>query len=399
MNRPEAAGAVELAVHRSLVRLMQLERRIDPFIRPAFDALLREPLTALVQALIRRQPGALDARPGEESLLPGEDALVESIVSDMRDYLQRHYRPGGYERAGNTKTHGVVRAELRVHEGLNEALRHGVFALPRRYPAWLRLGGPGPASPPDIDDVGVLSLGLKVMDVPGPKLMDDERGTQDFTAISTPVFTTPDVHANARLQAMIRRDTPLWYFLRGHLLDSLMQALWSRTQTSPLETPYWGCVPYRLGPRGVMQYSFRPAPGTGTSRIPGLPGRPSPNYLREAMAATLRQRDASFELCVQLQTHPREMPIENASVRWSERLSPPIPVATLHIPQQVFDTPAQLAFAHRLSIHPWHALEAHRPLGNQNRARRRIYQELSRLRQQMNGTPHVEPDGTETFGS
>ncbi|MGY0195722.1 catalase family protein [Leptothrix sp. BB-4] len=397
MSHPEPAGALERALHRSLVRLMQLERRIDPFFRPAVDALLREPLTRAVQALIRRQPGVLDARPGEESLLPGEEALVESIVADMRDYLQRHYRPGGAERAGNTKTHGVVRAELRVHEGLPEALRHGVFAMPRRYPAWLRFGGPGPASPPDIDDVGVLSLGLKVMDVPGPKLLDDERSTQDFTAISTPVFTTPDVQANAALQAMIRRDTPLWYFLRGHLLDSLMQALWSRTQTSPLETAYWGCVPYRLGPRQVMQYSFRPPAGQRPSAIPGLPGRPSPHYLREALAATLRERDARFELCVQLQTDPRTMPIENASVRWCERRSPPLPVATLHIPQQVFDSAAQLAFAHRLSIHPWHALEAHRPLGNQNRARRRIYLELSRLRQQMNATPHVEPDGSERF--
>ncbi|MDP4301433.1 catalase family protein [Leptothrix discophora] len=397
MNRPPPAGALERALHGSLVRLMQLERRVDPLVRPALDSLLREPLTRVVQALIRLQPARVRERPGEETPLPGEEACVDAIVRDMRDHMHRLYRPGEYERAGNTKTHGVVRAELRVHDGLPEALRHGLFATPRRYPAWVRFGGPGPASPPDIDDVGVLSLGVKVMDVPGPKLMDDERHTQDLTGISTPVFTTPDVIANAQLQAMIRRGTPLWYFLRGHLLDSLMQALWSRTQTSPLETGYWGCVPYRLGPEAVMQYQFRPL-GDGPPRaVPGLPGRPSPNYLREALAATLRTRDAAFELCVQRQVDARHTPIENASVRWSERLSPPVPVATLHIPQQVFDSPAQLAFAHRLSIHPWHALEAHRPLGNQNRARRRIYEELSRLRQAMNGTPHVEPDGSETF--
>ncbi|WP_256103101.1 hypothetical protein [Streptomyces sp. Ncost-T10-10d] len=33
----------------------------------------------------------------------------------------------------------------------------------------------------------------------------------------------------------------------------------------------------------------------------------------------------------------------------------------------------------------------HRPLGNQNRARRTIYLQLARLRQAMNGTPHQEP--------
>jgi hypothetical protein len=57
----------------------------------------------------------------------------------------------------------------------------------------------------------------------------------------------------------------------------------------------------------------------------------------------------------------------------------------------------RLAFAGQLSINPWHGVAQHRPLGNQNRARLRIYQELSRLRQSMNGTPHVEPDGSEVF--
>ena len=54
-------------------------------------------------------------------------------------------------------------------------------------------------------------------------------------------------------------------------------------------------------------------------------------------------------------------------------------------------------FAHNLSYHPWHCIAEHRPLGNQNRARRRMYWELRRLRQTMNGTPHLEPTGAESF--
>ena len=38
-----------------------------------------------------------------------------------------------------------------------------------------------------------------------------------------------------------------------------------------------------------------------------------------------------------------------------------------------------------------------RRLGNQNRARRRMYTELSRLRQSMNQAPHIEPTGAEQF--
>ena len=146
-----------------------------------------------------------------------------------------------------------------------------------------------------------------------------------------------------------------------------------------------------------MQYSVRPRP-RARSRVPRLPFRPPDNYLREAMAATLARESVEFDFLVQLQTDPRRMPIENASVRWPEALSPPVRAATLKIPPQTFDSRAQLAFAHALSFNPWHCLPEHRPLGNQNRARRRIYEELSRLRQSKNATSHVEPTGDEVFG-
>jgi len=42
-------------------------------------------------------------------------------------------------------------------------------------------------------------------------------------------------------------------------------------------------------------------------------------------------------------------------------------------------------------------LPEHRPLGNLNRARFRLYRELSNFRQQMNQTTHLEPTGDEKF--
>jgi hypothetical protein len=386
------------ALHDLLVGAMHVERRVDPFFRPFVDSLAREPLTRVVQALIRARLPDHGLALAQERPIDGEEPLIADIVARMSAYLRTHYAPGQAERGGNTKTHGVVRGELVVHDSLPKHLRHGLFETPKRYPAWVRFGGPGPALPPDIEDVGVLSIGVKVMGVPGTKLMDDERFTQDFSGISTPVFTTPDLRENAKLQAAIGRGLPLFYFIGpdGHLLDSLMQGLWSRTHTSPLETPYWSCVPYLLGDGQATQYGFRPAAAT-RSRVPGLPGRPPDNYLREAMARTLTAQSVRFDMLLQPQTDPRTMPIEHASVRWSPVDSPPVVVATLELPRQRFDSAAQLAFASRLSINPWHSLPAHRPLGNQNRGRLKIYQALSQLRQQMNATPHVEPDGSETF--
>jgi hypothetical protein len=382
-------------IHDSLFMLLKVERRFDPFFRPVFDAIFQEPLARLIQVLInlRRQDEGLQL--AAEKPLPEEAAFLDSIIADMAAYMRDHYTPGTYERAGNTKTHGVVRGNFIVRRDLPIEFRHGVFSEPHTFPAWIRFGGPGPATPPDIDDVGVLSIGIKLMGVPGPKLLEDEKFTQDFTGITTPIFTTPDVKANAKLQALSRKGLPLFYFIT-HLLDSIMQGLWARTQTSPLETVYWSCVPYLLGAGRAMQYAVRPKPQTRT-RVPRLPFRPSDNYLREAMVATLAQRDVEFDFLVQLQTDAHRMPVENASVRWPEKLSPLVSVATLQIPRQRFDSAAQLAFAHNLSYNPWHCVPEHRPLGNQNRARFKIYQELSRLRQSMNNTPHREPTGNETF--
>lgn len=386
-------------LHAAALELMKLERRVDPFFRPALDAIFREPLARVLQVLINLRRPDEGLALAEERLLPGEDAFLDSIIRDMAAYMRAHYAPGGFQRAGNTKTHGILRGEFTVRPDLPSEWRHGVFAEPRTFRAWVRFAGPGPASPPDIEEVGVLSIGVKLMGVPGPKLLDDERFTQDFTGISAPTFTTPDVRENAKLQAASLRGTPLFYFINpfdSHLLDGLMQGLWARTQTSPLETPYWGCVPFLLGEGRAMQYSFRPRLTT-RSRVPRLPRRPPDHYLREAMAATLAQRDVEFDFLVQIQTDAHRMPVEHASVRWPERLSRPAAVATLRLPRQTFDSPAQLAFAHNLSFNPWHTTAAHRPLGNQNRGRRHLYVELSRLRQSMNATPHVEPTGDETF--
>lgn len=380
-----------------LVRALLLERRLDPAFRDGFDQRFQRPLTDLVQALIvRRRP---DDHLGlaEERELPGEQAAGEAVAADLATFLRRqHYPPGQVLRAGNTKTYGVLRGEFTVLPGLAEPLRRGVFAEPRSYRAWVRFAGPGPQAPPDIEDNGILSVGIKLMGLPGPKLLDDERYTQDFTALSAPTFTTPTILENRKLQQHLLAGTPVLYFLDPrdpHLLDAVMQALYSRPQHSPLETRYWSDVAYLLGAGQAMHYALRPC---SNSRTP-IPRPPPADYLRQAMAETLSRRDVEFDFLVQLQTDPRRMPIEDASVAWPEALSPLRRVATLRLPAQRFDSPAQLAFAGNLAYNPWHCLAEHRPLGNQNRARRAMYLTLSRLRQQMNGRPHLEPTGDEVF--
>lgn len=380
-------------------KMVQFERRFDPWIRPAFDATFRDPMARLVTALINSRRSNDGLGIAEERIEPDEEAFLDSIVSSFQSQMRGLWKPGKFERGGNTKTHGIVRGEFIIHDKLPENFRRGIYAIPRSYPAWVRFSGPGPYITPDIDDVGFMSISVKLMDVPGQKLADDEKFTQDMFGVSPPTFVTPDTRANAQLQIQSGKNAQILYFVNlhdSHVLDLIMQGLWIKTQSSPFEAPYFSDVPYLMGEGQAMEYSFWPKSNRKT-RIPNLPFRPPDNYLRNAMVASLTSGDVEFDVRVQMQTDAFLMPIENAGVLWPEKLSPRVSVATLRLPRQTFDYPAQLEFARVLSYNPWHSIAEHRPLGNQGRARRRMYAELAQLRQSMNGVTHYEPTGNERF--
>ena len=397
--RADTGSVVKDFIANTSLRLLQFERRFDPFVRPAFDAVLRDPVARLTTALINWQRPNEGLALAEERLLPGEDEFVDSVIASFQLQMRKLWKPGGFERGGNTKTQGIVRAEFIVHDNLPPEFRHGIYAKPQTFRAWVRFSGPGPYITPDIDDVGFMSISIKLMGVPGPKLMDEEKFTLDMFGVSTPTFVTPDIRANAQLQIESLKNAQIFYFVnlhRPHLLDGIMQGLWIKTQSSPFEAPYFSCVPYLLGEGQAMQYSVWPKTKTRTP-IPRLPLRPPDDYLRNAMVAALDAGDVELDIRLQRQTDAHLMPIENAAVLWPERLSPRVSVATLRIPRQKFNSPAQLEFAKRLSYNPWHSIAEHRPLGNQSRARRRMYYELSKLRHSMNAVPHYEPTGDEVF--
>lgn len=379
--------------------LLHLERRVDPWFRPAFDAFLRDPIARFTTGLINRKRPDEGLRIAEEKLLPDEEAYLDSIIDTFSQQMRKLWKPGGMERGGNTKTHGIVRGEFIIHDNLPAQFRHGIYAKPQTFRAWVRFSGPGPYITPDIDDVGFMSISIKLMGVPGPKLMDEEKSTLDMFGVSPPTFVTPDVKANAQLQVESLKNAQIFYFLnfhRPHVLDLVMQSLWIKTQSSPLEAPYFSCVPYLLGEGQAMQYSIWPKSKRRTP-IPRLPLRPPDDYLRDAMVAALGEDDVELDFRLQLQTDPHLMPIENNGVLWPEELSPRVSVATLRLPKQKFDSRVQLEFAKKLSYNPWHTIAEHRPLGNQSRARRRMYETLSKLRHTENAVPHYEPTGDEVF--
>ena len=381
--------------------LIGTARRLEPFYRDAFDRWLKPPIEDITQGLLRLRLKDEGLAIAEEKLQPGEEQLTQTIIETMNRFLKKEYRDTNKvaERAGNTKTYGLLKATFTVKPDLPENLQVGLFKPGKTYPAYIRFGGPGPRVVPDIKDNGILSIGIKLMGVPGKKLLNDEEFTVDFAGISSPSFTTPNVQENVKLQQQLGRGTPAWYFLNpfdSHILDMIMQGLYARIHANPLALSYYSCVPYLFGsekgqPRAIK---FAVLPTLTKTSAPDIK---DDNFLRKAMIETLGKQSVSFDFAIQFQKDPVSMPIEDASIVWSEKASPFISIARLDIPKQDFTHPQQDAFARNLTINPWHTLPELRPLGNQNRARESIYLATSRMRQTINGEQHIEPTGEEVF--
>jgi hypothetical protein len=65
------------------VFLVQMERRIDHWIRPPFDFLLRDLTARMVTALINSKRKDEGLKIAEEKPLPGEEEYVSSIISSF----------------------------------------------------------------------------------------------------------------------------------------------------------------------------------------------------------------------------------------------------------------------------------------------------------------------------
>jgi hypothetical protein len=122
-----------------------------------------------------------------------------------------------------------------------------------------------------------------------------------------------------------------------------------------------------------------------------MPEQPGHDFLRDALRNSLQAGDACMEFLVQPRTSS-SMEVEDSMTEWTEDQAPFFRVATIRIPRQVFDTPEQNEFCENLSFTPWHALPEHKPLGVTNRLRKVIYENISRVRHEMNTTKRQEPE-------
>jgi hypothetical protein len=306
----------------------------------------------------------------QENPPPREAEFVKSIADRLKARIIAVNTGGVMRRDAHPKMHGVVKAEFIVEPNLPPELRVGVFAEPKTYRAWIRFSNQNDAIRAD-HKIDIRGMAIKLMGVPGEKLLEEERHeqTQDFIVISPRKFVTRDVEQfDGLLKALDRNLLAQAWFFVTHL-----PYLWGRT---------------------AVKYSTIPQVDVPDR----IPRRGSDDYLREAMIRQLGGGEARFDFTVQLQTDADRMPIEDPGKEWSESLSPYRKVATIVIPQQQFDSEKQRAFGDNLSFTPWHSIPDHRPLGGVNRARKMAYPFISKFRHERNSAPRREPTSWDIEG-
>ena len=308
-----------------------------------------------------------------ETIAADEAAVVAEFIAFLKSATRARYPSGVRRRFNQTRATACVEAEFTVPADLPADLRVGLFAAPRTYAASIRFANAASASDKERD---IRGMALRVGGVNGTNLTHGV-DVHDFVLNSHPVMMAGDVRGFLELlQASeaggVRRAA---YFLTHP--KALRIAMAARTHpTCHLDLAYWSATPYLFGTKRAVKYIVVPA----SPRRSSMPGVLTDSYLKDALRERLSSSEAAFDFLVQFQTDARRMPIEDASVEWSPRESPYVPVAHIRIPPQSFDDPVRVAQCEKTAFNPWHCLPEHRPLGGMNRARREIYAAMAAFR-------------------
>lgn len=316
-----------------------------------------------------------------------------AIIESVREQVNR-FRTPEYQRDAHAKAHGCVRATFEVFD--QDKYAYGIFKEKGSYDAWVRFSN---GSVPTLDDdkKDARGMAIKVMNVPGKQLLPELLAgkTQDFVMINSPAFFIRSIEGYRDLMALTAAGKPFTYFFGEHYLNpfkwklrELYLGLGTRKKAppTPLSDQYFSMSPYQLGPHEI-KYS---AKSCEIYEAPSV-NRKAPNFLRATMRKVLQEQDACFQFMVQVRDPEARMPIEDTTVVWSEKKSPFVQIARVHIPKQEFDFAEQNEYCEALSYNVWHGVEGMKPLSYLNQLRRDLYLHTSAYRNVRNDRKVGEP--------
>lgn len=314
----------------------------------------------------------------QEEIAPGEDAHFNALAHILARVQRDAARGGRKTRALHAKANAGMRARLEILE-VPATLRHGLFARPAAYDAFVRFSSGAPRAQSD-DKPDVRGVAIKVLGVEGKKIIPglEDATTQDFLFIQSPavVFRDPTefvefvrIANGSRALALPRLLLTIGLVRTFTILRSLVRSL-ATSGRSFAEQRFFTALPLCFGPHAA-KLDLRALASSVPQPVATGPARLGTDLARRARTGAL-----VFELRAQLFVDRERTPIEDPTVEWQESVAPFVPVARLVIPAQDVESEEGKRVAEyieRLSFDPWHALVEHRPLGAMMRARNHAY--------------------------
>lgn len=347
--------------------------------------------------------------PSMEHAEDNEAETIRELIDTLKQINSTTFKDGGHGlRPVHAKSHGLVRGELTVLDSLPPELAQGLFAHARSFPIVMRFS----TVPGDLLDDKVSTprgVAIKIIGAQGPRVEGSEGEiTQDFVMVNGPTFGAPDAAHFLKSLKLVAKTTDKAESLkkafstlaRGteKIIEALggqsssILALGGQPETHVLGDTFYTQVPLLYGPY-VAKLCVAPV----SPELTALTGKhvdlsDRPDGLREEVVNFFQTQAGVWEVRVQLCRDLSKMPIEDASVRWPEELSPYLAVARITVdPQMAWTQHRSRVVDDGMSFSPWHALAAHRPLGSVMRARKTIYDVMSTIRAAQNAVEIREP--------
>lgn len=310
-----------------------------------------------------------------EVVPPGEDEKFAAYAQKLRAIQKAKSTKYGKGRLLHRKGLLALRAELRVDANLPAHAAQGIFSKAGKYEAVIRLSNGGLDVKADkVPDIR--GLAIKVKGVAGKSALTGKPHTeQDFLLINHTTFGS--ARAEEFLDLLLALNAGggavLKHLYRTHGFLGMFRAMGRLAKI--IGKPFKGYAAENLSTvapvkNGAYAIKLRIRPLTKIA-VPL-----DKSDLAHDLRTHLKSQPIDYAVEAQFFTDAESTPIEDATVEWSEEVSPFVQVGTLHVPAQHLAGEEYESFAaavEQMKFDPWNAIEEHRPLGNIMRARKHAY--------------------------
>ena len=318
-------------------------------------------------------------------------------------------------RGAHAKTLGVLRAEVELTGDAPEPYAQGIYAKAGRHDALIRFSSASNHLGPDSALGPVLGFAIKIFDVEGTKLVDDEPDSATFDLVlkNSPTFVANTAKHYLFIQEV--GDQVPEYLKRGEagfrqLLNDFLtgkgtlgQDDWAweelftfvktATQTpvrNPLLNNYWTMAAVRHGDYIAKVRVAATAENAGKVVHHQVDLNSAEDVFGPVLADELKAHAFDFDLQVQLCTDLAATPVNDATREWPEKLSPFVTVGRVRIPRQDIAGSLSSDAADALAFNQWRVTADHRPMGEIMDVRR-VYTTSAKVRRALNHQPQREP--------